>query len=95
MNQDVSPITPRRDRRGRPIQSEHPFPRAVEASGSSVQEWAKRKNLNIKTVRAWYSADKEAGRRIPRAYADLIEREFKDGPIQVPATLATWVHGIR
>ena len=73
---------------GRPLETDHPFPRALEAAGSSVAAWARSHRLKLPTVRSWYlSANK---RRIPRRWARVIERE-----LGVPATEEVWKNGIR
>lgn len=87
MEQQV--VAARRDRRGRPIASKHPFPAAIDAAGGTVEGWARDHSVNVKTVKAWYSKG-EAGRRIPKAMAEAIERE-----LGVPATVAIWRNGIR
>lgn len=79
----------RRDRPGQPLKSRHPFPRALDKKGIAVEAWARDHGINAVTVRAWYGKG-EAGRRIPRAIAEIIEHE-----LGVPATLDVWKNGIR
>lgn len=85
-----------RNRRGRPLKTDARFPRALEARGSNIDEWtAKHPPLNPKTVRSWYQI--KGGRRIPVAYAKIIESEMGTdgkGRPTVPATLESWPNGI-
>lgn len=71
---------------GRPS-LEHPFTRALHAKGLTITEWAAKHDVDRGTVKFWYMS---GGRKIPRAMADLIQRE-----LGVPATAKTWKNGIR
>lgn len=77
-----------RARAGRPVSSDHPFPRRLEETGSSVDAWARKRGLPRKTVAAWY-APKPHGRRIPRKHAETIARE-----LGIPADPENWPNGI-
>ncbi|MEP6652068.1 MAG: hypothetical protein ABJA82_01850 [Myxococcales bacterium] len=84
-------------RAGRPLVSEHLFPRTLKAHGSDVEKWAREKGLPIKRVRSWFASG-DGARRIPRDIAESIEREFgadQAGVPVLPATLFTWPNGIR
>lgn len=76
-------------RRGRPTMSEHAFPRALEAAGTNVTEWAKKHKLEREMVKSWFAPGVH-GRRIPRRWAEAIAREFS-----LPATDEVWTNGIR
>lgn len=76
-------------RRGRPLQTQHPFPRALEAKKLGVVDWAEKHNVPRETVKSWYS-EPPTGRSIPRHWAKVIERELK-----IPATVDTWKNGIQ
>ena len=88
-------VSPIRDRRGRPLETDARFPRALEAIGSNIDRWSKEHGYNPKRVRSWYQ--KSGGRRIPRKIAEAIELEMgkddKDRPV-VPASLESWPNGI-
>lgn len=90
------PPRARRDRRGRPITTDHAFAKALDARGTTIAAWAKKHRVGLPAVKSWIrSID---GRRIPRDWAERIEAEFLDektGESAVPATLATWKNGIR
>lgn len=93
-NNATAPLV--RPRMGRPLETDHAFPRRLEALGSDVEAWAKEHDLNPKKVRSWYQ--KSQPRRIPRHWAETIEREMgtdESSKPYVPATLATWPSGIR
>jgi hypothetical protein len=76
-------------RRGRPLKTQHPFPRALEAKGSHVAEWADKHKVPRETAKSWHSPP-PTGRSIPRHFAKVIERELK-----IPATLDVWKNGIQ
>lgn len=80
-------IEPPAKRPGRPTETKHPFAVALAERGSSVAEWARAHKLSRETVQFWVAAK---GRKIPRAYAEAIEKE-----LGVPATAAVWKNGIR
>jgi len=72
---------------GRPP-TDHPFVRALRARGLTITEWAATNKVGRGSVKSWFLPG-AGGRRIPRAWADAIEKEFG-----VPATTRTWQHGI-
>jgi len=76
---------------GRPSESDHPFPVALSKQEPPITlaQWAKAHKLSRSRVQSWI-LDGEAGRRIPRKYADEIKKDFK-----VPATTGVWKNGIR
>lgn len=86
---NMAQVVPEPRRRGRPTKSRHPFPVALEARGTNVAEWAREHGYERAVVKSWFSP-KPNGRSIPRAAAQLIERE-----LGVPATDLVWVNGIR
>lgn len=95
MAHPATAVEPRR--RGRPTKSKHPFPRALEAKGLTVAEWAVANKLDRSLVKSWF-APGAAGRRIPAFWATRIAKEFRDpktGESVVPATEDVWRNGIR
>jgi hypothetical protein len=76
---------------GRPSESDHPFAKALREHKPplSVRQWAEAHKLSRSRVQSWI-LDGDAGRRIPRKYADEIEKDFG-----IPATARTWKNGIR
>lgn len=76
-------------RPGRPVESEHPFPRKLEERGDSVVKWAKRHKVGRKKAESWY-APKPNGRKIPLIFAKMLEKE-----LGIPAEPAFWPNGIR
>ncbi|HZN64725.1 MAG TPA: hypothetical protein VFB66_05450 [Tepidisphaeraceae bacterium] len=74
---------------GKARAGDHPFPEALHAKGLTVTEWAEkqRPKLTREKVSSWYKPGK-GGRRIPRAYAERILKDFG-----VP--LASWPHGLK
>ncbi|HET7380238.1 MAG TPA: hypothetical protein VFJ24_09380 [Gaiellales bacterium] len=75
---------------GRPIQSDHPFPRALARSGITIAEWARRHHVSPEVVRSWYAAQPHQQRRIPRRMAEAIAAEFG-----LPADESTWPQGLK
>jgi hypothetical protein len=73
---------------GRPSESTHPFPLALAAKGSTVADWAVNNGYPETVVRSWYRTTQQ--RKIPRAAAEAIEREFK-----LPADETTWPQGLK
>lgn len=85
-----------RYRRGRPSASKHAFVLALEEREGSIAAWAEDNGLTRERVKGWV-AKGAASRRIPREWAEKIEREFTPKGSKksaVPATLATWPQGI-
>ena len=78
----------RHERRGRPTETKHPFPRALEARGITVTEWADKHGHSRGRVKSWFMTG-SGGRRIPRDVAEAIEKE-----LGIPATARTWKNGI-
>lgn len=79
-----------RPNRGRPSTTGHPFMVALQASGLTLTRWADEHKVSRATVKGWVaSVDGGGARRIPRAWADTIEKE-----LAVPAILASWPQGI-
>ncbi len=76
-----------RRRRGRPTQSQHPFPKAL--GKKTVAEWARENGFEREVVKSWF-APPPSGRRIPLKVAKAIEAE-----LGVPATEGVWRNGIR
>lgn len=74
---------------GRPNTSSHPFPVALDEHGTSIAGWAEGHGIGRTVVRSWF-ADGVAARRIPRVFAEMIEREFG-----IPASQSVWKNGIR
>ena len=87
-NMQVPISEPRRSRRGRPRETTHPFPKALEAKGMTVTAWAAKHGHDRVRVKSWF-AEGSGGRRIPREEAERIEKE-----LGVPATIRTWKNGI-
>jgi len=82
---------------GRPLNTDHPFTRALAEDNITVSEWAEGHKVSRAQVKGWF-ANGDGGRGIPRAMADLIEREFTpkgSKTSRVPATIKTWKNGIR
>jgi hypothetical protein len=88
---------------GRPLESGHPFPAWLKAQNITVTEWAEAhkdpdtgKPYKRERVKGWF-ADGSGGRPIPRAAADIIEKETTPpkGKSVCPATARTWKNGIR
>lgn len=68
--------------------TKHPFTAALRKRGMTLTEWAATNGVGRGAVKSWFLPG-VGGRRIPRKWADAIEREFR-----VPATRRTWPHGI-
>ena len=81
--------SPEPRRRGRPLVSNHPFPRALEERGLTIAAWARKHRVDRAVVKSWF-APPPAGRRIPIKAAMLIEKE-----LDIPATAEVWINGIR
>jgi hypothetical protein len=64
--------------RGRPPKTKHPFPAALrKKKKSNVKRWSEEHGIPYTTVKSWFAdADTDAGRAIPRRYAELIEQEL-------------------
>ena len=82
---------------GRPSLSKHAFPRALEAAGLTVAEWARGNRhlrpgeaLERSQVRSWFARKKRDQRPIPRRWAKAIEADYG-----IPATDASWPKGIK
>jgi hypothetical protein len=80
--------------------SRHPFQRALIKRNLSLPEWAraqKKHPIEVETAKSWLKKPDKGGRKISRAWADRIEKEFKDekGRPEVPAVNASWPSGIR
>lgn len=73
---------------GRPPESEHPFVLALRRRKMNVAQWARAHGLKRPKVMSWISDDPKNARRIPKAFADEIRREFR-----VP--LSAWPAGVR
>ena len=73
---------------GRPSESDHPFPLALTDHGFTVADWATKHGYPETVVRAWYRTTQR--RKIPRAAAVAIEREYK-----LPADETTWPQGLK
>lgn len=74
---------------GRPVESDHPFSRALADAGVTMQGWARAHGLSRTRVRSWIiDGTENGGRRIDRKYAEEIRREFK-----VP--LSAWSNGVK
>jgi hypothetical protein len=79
-------------KRGRPLKTEHAWPRWLAAQGSSVDEWCEKHGVSRNTAKGWYT-----NRKIPRKFADLIASESIDAATKkpaLPATKRTWPNGI-
>ena len=77
-------------RRGRPLETKHPFPRKLTQlkPPMTVTAWAERHGYDRARVKSWY-AEGDGGRSIPRDIAESIEKE-----LGIPATRSTWKNGI-
>lgn len=76
-----------RARLGRPVETDHPFAKALSDRRISVRQWAEAHKLTRAKVASWM-VEGEGARRIPRKYADEIAKDFK-----VPTS--AWRNGIR
>lgn len=81
-------------RRGRPMLSEHPFPRRLEALGLTVRDVIADLRANhglvvrrASTVRSWYAEGRD-GRSIPERFV----KAFQGKPYLIPRS--AWVNGI-
>lgn len=78
----------RADRKvGRPLKMAHPFADALRANNITVREWASEHKFTAERVKSWMR--QKDGRMIPRAVAEVIEREFPS------VTEHAWRNGIR
>lgn len=69
---------------GRPIESDHAFPKALKRANVTMVEYARKLGKNRSTVKSWVD------RPIPRTMAEFIESD-----LGVPASLASWPAGIK
>lgn len=85
----VTPVDIPRDRNvGRPIETKHPFTKALDEKGMTVADWARAHDFEPTRVKSWYR--EKGGRAIPRKVAEAIERE-----LGVKATARVWKNGLR
>ncbi len=77
-----------------------PFTLALHKRNLSLPEWARaqrKPGIEEETARAWCKAPGKGGRKIPREWAERIEKEFVDenGKTEVPANKRSWPNDIR
>lgn len=79
----AQPQPPLARKAGRPVRSQHPFPRRV----GNVTAWADKNGYPRWKVKSWYSTGAE-GRPIPLEAAQLIRQQYG-------VKLAAWPNGVR